>query len=433
MGSWGAIETAGPADWLAMASRSSHVAVGISRLDSGVIVEVNEAFCRLFHYRRDELVGHTSAELGLWLDLQQRPRLLELAQRPDGITRFEAGYRNRQGDTGLVDVSAHVVEQGSERFLVVFLTDITGQHEVVEGLRTAQARLSVLLRASGALVLRQDTELRLTWVANPALGATEEELLGRTDEEIMGVEASQPLVTIKRRVLATGVAERRDVWVANKGQLGCFDLIVEPERDASGRVIGILCAAQDITHRMTEARAPIEGPVQTIRGMSSLIGREALTPRQAERLQRIEIEADRLARPGSAGPTLDRLRERHAGALVLVVEHNAVLGELVQALLEEAGLRVALASTGVQAFSFALQLSPALLLLDMELPQSGGVAAARAVRAMLPHALPIVAMLSATTPAAASPALDADVDDVLDKPVSSQRLYATVLSWLDAR
>ena len=119
--------------------------------------------------------------------------------------------------------------------------------------------------------------------------------------------------------------------------------------------------------------------------------------------------------------------------LVLVAEHNPVLGELAQALLEDAGLRVALADNGVEAFSFALQLSPALLLLDMEMPQSGGVAAARAVRAMLPRTLPIVAMLSALPPPMAVHALDADLDDVLDKPVPAQRLYEKVLAWLDAR
>ena len=433
MGSWGAIETAGPADWLAMASRSSHVAVGISRLDSGVIVEVNEAFCRLFQYRHDELVGRTSSELGLWLDVQQRPRLLELAQRPDGITRFEAGYRNRGGDTGLVDVSARVVAQDGERFLVVFMTDITSQREVVEGLRTAQSRLSVLLRASGVLVFRQDAELRYTWVANPALGATEEDLLGRSDEEIMGTEAAQPLLTIKRRVLATGVAERRDLWVANNGQLGCFDLIVEPERDASGRVTGILCAAQDITARMTGPQAPLQRPLKTIQGMAALIGHEALTPRQSERLGRIGSEVARLAGPASARPALQELQERHAGTMVLVAEHNPVLGELVRALLETAGLRVASAGSGVEAFSFALQLSPALLLLDMELPQNGAVAAARALRAMLPKRLPIVAMLSPRRPPGAAPELDADLDDLLEKPVSAARLYDIVLTWLDAR
>jgi CheY-like chemotaxis protein/PAS domain-containing protein len=425
------IDTEGHADWLAMASRTAHVAVGVSSFPSGVIVEVNEAFCRLFQRPRDQIVGRTAVDLGLWVDAQQR--LVEGAQQPNGIAGFEARYRNSLGETGDLEISARVIVRHGERFVIDFLTEATTQREVVEGLRVAQSRLGVVLRASDMLVFRQDAALRYTWVANPALGATESELIGRTDEDIMGAEAAAPLVAVKRRVLATACAERRDVWVAHNGQLGCFDLVVEPERDAAGRVVGIVCAAQDITRRMAASSTPPGTAVRTIQGMSSLIGREALTTRQAERLQRIDDAAGRLRGPPDPTPARERLRKEHAGKRVVVAEHNPVMRLMVAALLEEAGLQPIVAVSGVEAFSFTMQSTPALLLLDMELPQNGGVAAARALRTMAPPALPIVAMLSAlSAPVGAALALDADLDDVLDKPVAAARLYERVLAWLSA-
>ena len=42
-------------------------------------------------------------------------------------------------------------------------------------------------------------------------GRPSAQLIGRTDEDIMGAEAAAPLVAIKRRVLESGCAERRDV------------------------------------------------------------------------------------------------------------------------------------------------------------------------------------------------------------------------------
>lgn len=313
------------------------------------------------------------------------------------------------------------------------MTEVTAQRDVVDGLRSAQTRLGLVLRASGMLVFRQDSALRYTWVANPALGASEDQLLGRTDEEIMGKEAAAPLVRIKRRVLETGCAERRDVWVANGDRMGCFDLVVEPECDASGRVTGIICAAQDITQRMTAPRHHHAVPARAIQGMTSLIGREALSPRQAERLTRIDREARRLADPGHAVPAVQRLRQRHLGATIVVAEQNPVLAELVRSLLLAAGLQVVVARNGVEAFSFTLQHAPALLLLDMEMPQRGGVAAARAVRAMVPRPLPIVAMMSPGSPVPTDQALDAELDDVLDKPVQAELLYDRVLAWLEAQ
>ena len=191
----------GQTDWLAMASLTTNVAVAVSSFTSGVFVEANESFCRLFQRTRDEIVGHTAAELGMWPDAEQRQRLMEIVLRQGSISKFEARYRNRLGETGDVEVSARVVVRAGETFLVGFLTEVTDQREFIESLRATQARLDVVLRSWNVLVFRQDRELRITWLANPALGATEDELIGRTDEDIMGIEAAAPLVAIKRRVL----------------------------------------------------------------------------------------------------------------------------------------------------------------------------------------------------------------------------------------
>lgn len=419
-------------DWLATAAATAHVAVGVSNLASGICVEANEAFCRLFRLTRDQIVGHKVADLGLWADPRQRERLVRWLLRHRSVTRFEARYRNSQGETGDVEVSARIVEHDGEPYLISFLTEATDRREFVEGLRAAQSRLGVVLRASGTLVFHQDEALRYTWVANPALGSRESELIGRTDEEIMGAAAAAPLVAIKRRVLESGHAERRDVWVAHNDQLGCFDLVVEPECDAAGRVSGIVCAAQDITQRQLAPAAPAAGPLRAIQGMSSLLGHGPLSTREAERLQRIDDAAAQLAGPPSPVPAVDRLRRGHAGARVVVADQNPVVRELIAALLEEAGLHALRAATGVEAFSFTMQFAPALVLLDMEFPQNGSVAAVRALRTMAPAALPIVALLSGTSPASAAQALDADLDDVLDKPLAAARLYEKVLVWLAA-
>lgn len=135
----------------------------------------------------------------------------------------------------------------------------------------------------------------------------------------------------------------------------------------------------------------------------------------------------------SDGPALQRLRRHHGGAPVLVAEQNPVLRELAVALLQDAGLQVTAAATGVEAFSLALQLPVRLLLLDMELPQRGGVAAARAIRTLLARRVPVVAMITAATPREAALALDADLDDVIGKPVVAEQLYPRVLAWLDNR
>ena len=41
---------------------ASPIAIAISRWDTGVFFDVNDAFIELFGYVRDEIIGHTAAE-----------------------------------------------------------------------------------------------------------------------------------------------------------------------------------------------------------------------------------------------------------------------------------------------------------------------------------------------------------------------------------
>jgi signal transduction histidine kinase len=50
-------------------------------------------------------------------------------------------------------------------------------------------------------------------------------------------------------VLRTGRGVRQEVWVALDDRRGCYELVVEPQRDAKGRISGVVCATSDITER----------------------------------------------------------------------------------------------------------------------------------------------------------------------------------------
>jgi PAS domain S-box-containing protein len=57
------------------AFHSSPAAICISTLREGRFVEVNESFCKLAGYSREELMGITSSELKMWAHPDERPRI----------------------------------------------------------------------------------------------------------------------------------------------------------------------------------------------------------------------------------------------------------------------------------------------------------------------------------------------------------------------
>jgi CheY-like chemotaxis protein len=126
------------------------------------------------------------------------------------------------------------------------------------------------------------------------------------------------------------------------------------------------------------------------------------------------------------------LRQRHAGARVLVAEDNFVNREVALALLGAAGLQVDFAVDGAIALEKARQQSYDLVLMDMRMPEMDGLRATRALRAVPDlQALPILAMTANAYDQDRTACLAAGMNDFVSKPVQPQALYATLLEWLD--
>lgn len=115
-------------------------------------------------------------------------------------------------------------------------------------LRQTEQRFAFALQNAPIIVFNQDRDLRYTWIYNPALGYKANEVIGKLDHDIMpSAETAHQLTEIKQRVLDTGIRERHEVAVPTDQVTQYYDLSVEPLHDKSGVVIGVSCAALDIT------------------------------------------------------------------------------------------------------------------------------------------------------------------------------------------
>jgi CheY-like chemotaxis protein len=125
------------------------------------------------------------------------------------------------------------------------------------------------------------------------------------------------------------------------------------------------------------------------------------------------------------------LRERHAGRRVLLAEDDPVNQMVAWSLLQAAGLQVDLVGDGAQALRRASLQHYDLILLDMEMPEMGGLEACRAIRRQTSHALtPILALTGNAFDADRAACLEAGMDDFLPKPVAPELLYTTLLRRL---
>ena len=110
-------------------------------------------------------------------------------------------------------------------------------------------RLRAALRHSRLLVYNCDTELRYTWIANPAKFFTPERLIGRRDDELTDPANVADLIRLKREVLESGVPAGRELLLVVGGETRWYEAHAEPLLDESGAVVGLTVSAMDITDR----------------------------------------------------------------------------------------------------------------------------------------------------------------------------------------
>jgi two-component sensor histidine kinase len=198
-------------------------------------------------------------------------RLLPALTRLPSITETEA--INRQ----LVEE----VEARKRAYQELEATRANLEREVAE--RTSQLREVKQLydaATSGAqiTVFSQDPDLRYTWIHNPRLGFSVEDVVGKTDEDLLPEPALATISGHKRRVMETGESETFEVEIPEGSSTSWFRIDLTPSPASEGASGGIVGTAIDITRakRLESMRADLS------RRLSATVQRFNLALRSSE-------------------------------------------------------------------------------------------------------------------------------------------------------
>src|SRR5439155_23180231 len=113
---------------------------------------------------------------------------------------------------------------------------------------------------------------------------------------------------------------------------------------------------------------------------------------------------------------------------ILIVDDEPQIRRIMRTTLAGAGYEVDDAKTGEEALNKVREYRPELVLLDINMPGMGGLAACRAIRA--DQNVAIIMLTVHNTEAAKVEALDAGADDFITKPFSTPELLARIRAAL---
>jgi len=118
-------------------------AISLSEPDSGLLVEVNDAYAKLTGYEKSELVGRSSLELGLFVNPEGRRRVVERLKTSGQVNNMEVKFRRKDGTHVQCSVSCQFITIGKERFLLAVMRDVTEFKRMQEMMIQSEKMVSV--------------------------------------------------------------------------------------------------------------------------------------------------------------------------------------------------------------------------------------------------------------------------------------------------
>jgi two-component system, cell cycle sensor histidine kinase and response regulator CckA len=132
------------------AFRSSPLGITISSEDEARYIDANPAYLSMMGYERDELVGRTVQELGIWVDPQHRHVMIEQLDRPQSVKPIEVEFRQRSGQIRVVQIAAERIVLDDRRCVLAFIHDVTEERKLEQQFRQAQ-KMEAIGRLAGGI------------------------------------------------------------------------------------------------------------------------------------------------------------------------------------------------------------------------------------------------------------------------------------------
>ncbi|MFH1381949.1 MAG: PAS domain S-box protein [Chloroflexota bacterium] len=132
----------------------SPVAMSLASLPDGKWVEVNDSFLNLMGYSRDEVIGHTPSELGMFPNTNEPAGIMQLLLKRGRVQNHESTVQTKTGNFINVHSSIEMISIRGQDHLLTITIDITERKKAEKESAEYRDKLEVRVRERTAEIGR---------------------------------------------------------------------------------------------------------------------------------------------------------------------------------------------------------------------------------------------------------------------------------------
>jgi PAS domain S-box-containing protein len=226
---------------------SSPVAICITTLEEGRLLEANYAYWDLMGLNPETALGKSSEELKLWETPQARARFVENLKRKGSLYNPDDSFLDESGKLKQVISFYELIRIGEEERILSMFYDMSAQKQTMDALREMESRNRVLLEAIPDMMLELTLDGLITDMIPPkgmeaSLPAAQ--FVGRQVYEMLSETAASQTLFAVERSLETGHMNVFEFEEKTGGDYRALEARVIPKSSSTA-----LMMVRDITQR----------------------------------------------------------------------------------------------------------------------------------------------------------------------------------------
>jgi PAS domain S-box-containing protein len=250
--------------------KSCPVWLAITARKDGRYLEVNNNFLKIIGFKRSEVIGKTSVELGIWPRPSDRARIINLLRKAGRLKNEEIIFNTKAGEPLNCLLSIEPIEIGGKPFLISTALDITEQKRMENLILASEERFRTLARISPVGIFRTDARGRCLYINERWTDITSLSLQETTGKQWTHFLNPQDKKRIEREwkqiVTRGGFLNAEYRFGLQPGRVTWVLVNIIPEKNGSGDILGYVGTITDITplKRSEEALREAEGKYRDI-------------------------------------------------------------------------------------------------------------------------------------------------------------------------